>query len=109
MAAYPSFNQHASSGEEVIDALLVERASDGTLRSRSLQSAPKRRFRVVHILGGTDKATLEAFYAANRTAADISFTWVPDATAYTCAFGAAPRFVPLEARMWRCEATLEQV
>jgi hypothetical protein len=109
MATYPALPLHADSREEPIDERIGERASDGTYRARLLQTAVKRRFRAVHILRDADKQTLEAFYVAQRSAADISFTWSPDGTTYTCAFGEPPRFQPLANKSWRCEMTLEQI
>ncbi len=93
MAAYPAFFTLADSTAVAADGLEPERATNGALKLRRLWTADKMAFEVGHVLTAGEKATLDAFYAANKDL-DVTYTWRPTATAYTVRFVAPPRYVP---------------
>lgn len=93
MATYPTFTDapSRSSKERWLDDLQVDRATNGTPKVRALYTTPKRAFTVVHeFVSAAEKATLEAFYLANRLLT-ISFVWAADGQTYTCNFAAPPQ------------------
>ncbi len=91
MAAYPTLSQLASSSEEFVDDLVLDRATNGTVKARSFYSARKRRWKLKHVLSATDLATLLTFYDTNRLTAN-TFTWERDATSYTFLFDGPPQY-----------------
>jgi hypothetical protein len=91
--AYPTFtyNPSQSSAEALIDDIQIDRASNGKPKARALYTAPKKEFTVVHeALTSAERATLLAYYAANRLSS-FDFVWAADGVSYTCLFGGAPR------------------
>jgi hypothetical protein len=92
MAAYPAFFTLADSTVTPADGLEPERATNGSLKLRRLWSADKQAFEVGHMLSAGEKATLDAFYAANKDL-DVTYTWPRPATAYTVRFVAPPRYI----------------
>lgn len=92
MATYPTLTHAPSqaSRERLIDDLQVDRATNGTPKVRALYTTPKKAFTVVHeFCTASEKATLDAFYSANRLL-PITFVWAADGLTYTCLFAAAP-------------------
>lgn len=93
MAAYPSFGHLRSGpGPTRSDGQEPVRASNGTLKVRRLYSATKSDFAIDHMLTLPEKATLDAFYVANRDL-DVSYTSPEDGAAYTVRFAAPPQYV----------------
>ncbi|MEY5098892.1 MAG: hypothetical protein RJA36_1611 [Pseudomonadota bacterium] len=93
MANYPAFLTLADSTITPADGLEPERATNGALKLRRLWAADKVTLEVGHVLSAAQKATLDAFYAANKDL-DVTYTWPPTATAYTVRFVAPPRYLP---------------
>ena len=93
MAAYPSFFTLADSTATAADGLEPERATNGALKLRRLWSADKVSFEIGHVLNAAQRATLDAFYAANKDL-DVVYTWPKPQTAYTVRFVAPPRYIP---------------
>lgn len=96
MASYPAFFTLADSTATASDGLDPQRATNGVLKLRRLWSADKIAFEVGHVLSAGEKATLDAFYAANKNL-DVTYTWPRPATAYTVRFVAPPRYIPRNA------------
>lgn len=109
MAAYPAFFTLADSVLVPDAGLEPERATNGALRLRRLWSADKATAELGHLLTASQKATLDAFYAANKDL-DVTYTWPAAAGGgtYTMRFIAAPRYTPrgqyFEARVRLAEA-----
>jgi ABC-type branched-subunit amino acid transport system substrate-binding protein len=93
VANYPAFFTLADSTAAAADGLEPERATNGALKLRRLWSADKVAFEIGHVLSAAQKATLDAFYAANKDL-DVTYTWPRPATAYTVRFVAPPRYTP---------------
>lgn len=91
MATYPTFDQLATSTEEFVDDLVLDRATNGSVKARAFYSARKRSWKVRHLLNATDLGTLLTFYDTYRLAAN-SFTWHRDDTAYTFLFDGPPQY-----------------
>lgn len=89
MAAYPSLPFVNGSGDDLLDDLQIDRASNGKPRGRVLYTSEMRRFVLHHVgISAADLASVDAFYSANR-AAEFDFTW-DDGTTYTCIFARPP-------------------
>jgi len=100
--AYPTFayNPSQSSAEDLLDDLQVDRASNGKPRVRSLYTAPKKAWTVVHEgMTSAERATLLAYYAANRLLS-FDFVWAADGVTYTCLFAAPPKSVITSGLHW---------
>lgn len=108
MAAYPSFAQLEDSEEYILSGLIMERASNGAARGRSMYSGKKRGFVIKHILTAAEKATLETFYDTN-IALTFDFVWAGDSVSRTCLFTPdSPKFIPLAGYLWRAEVPMEE-
>lgn len=110
MASFPTLSIAPSlaSAETTADDLQVDRATNGTPRVRALYSAPKKSFSVVFDgASAADKATLAAFYLANRLLA-ITFVWAADAQSYTCYFAAPVQYKRLPGARWQITVSLVQ-
>lgn len=84
MAAYPTKGiDVAGSMQDPVDDLVIDEWPDGSARGRSYVTPGRFKWTLVHILTDADKATLDAFYAANRLAQDISFASPFDGVNYT--------------------------
>lgn len=111
MAAYPTFayNPSQSSTEEMLDDVQIDRASNGAAKGRAFYTTPKMKFTVVHEgLSAAEKATLMAFYAANR-ALEVDFLWVADSVTYTVIFSAPPKPAITSGLHWSVTTFMEQV
>ena len=108
--AYPSFTVTYESGEQQLFGRQIDRATNGTPKIRQLYAGVKKTFKLKHqALNATDKATLEAFWAANALNS-FTFTWPADGVAYTVVFGADdPVFTPVPVNRWDAEVLLVQV
>lgn len=93
MAAYPPFFTLADSTLVADDGLQPERATNGALKLRRLWPASKASADLGHLLTVAQKATLDAFYAANKDL-DVTYTWPAQAGGgtYTMRFVAPPRY-----------------
>lgn len=110
MATYPTLSRQMSNASTVtvLDDLQVDRATNGTPRVRALYTVPKLAFTAIHpMASGAEKATMEAFYSANRLL-PITFEWPADGTTYTCLFAAPPRYAPAAGRLWTITVDLIQ-
>ena len=92
MAVYnTSFKQLIEgSSEDWVDDVIVDRAVNGATKVRAFFTAKKRAFTVRHVLGATDRGTLQTFYDTNR-ALSVTFTWNGDGQTYTCLFDGPPK------------------
>ena len=109
MATYPTFADTPSrnSRERLLDDLQVDRATNGTPKVRALYTTPKKAFTVVHEqASAAEKATLDAFYSANRLL-PITFVWAADGLTYTCLFASPP--VPELAAALRWTITVDLI
>lgn len=110
--AYPSLRQSYASKESRLSGRQVDRATNGAPRGRVFFTSQKKTFQVVHTgMTDADKATIEAFYAANSLLS-FSFVWRYDAATYTCIFGAdEPTYtrIPKSDRLWEITVMLVQV
>lgn len=91
MAAYPRLLTLRESTEERDAGIVPARATNGALKLRMLYPADKRTFEVRHLLTTAERATLEAFYAAEKLA-DVAYTWPADGATYTVRFVAPPQY-----------------
>jgi hypothetical protein len=99
MALYPSFIALVGSRQIDDDGLRVDRAESGKPRFQSFYSQTWRAFDVQHELDNTEKATLEAFYNANKYVT-FTFRWDGDGVVYTCRFAGHPEFNPSQGGYW---------
>lgn len=89
MAAYPTLAWSAGTKVDRDGGYESARATNGVLKVRKLFDAEKRDFQLVHLITAGEKATLEAFYGANKLL-DVSLTAADDGVVYTVRFVAAP-------------------
>lgn len=89
--AYPTLPTLRDSYIDQDGGIDPERATNGTLRVRVMFPADKRQFNVAHILTATQKANLDAFYAANKLL-DVDYRWPPDGVVYVVRFAAPPQY-----------------
>lgn len=97
-----------SSTEEWTDAVLISRSRSGSVKARRVATTKKRTFKIAHeFLTATDKATLESFYDANRSA---TFTFTILGASYTCIFGdSAIQWEALSFNLWTATVLLLEV
>lgn len=88
--SYPNLPLLDQSRRTVDDGLEPSRASNGRLRLRRLYVADLSTFDLVHWLTPTQKATLDAAYAAYKNA-NVSLYWPEDGQTYTCRWVSAPK------------------
>lgn len=92
MAAYPTAGiDIQGSSQDPIDDLQLDTWPDGSSRGRSYFTLGRFAWTLVHIITDAEKATLDAFYAANRLANDISIVSPFDGVTYTSVIFAGPR------------------
>lgn len=105
---YPDLPTAYGSDPDPLAMTKIDRADDGSARGRALGS-DKVRFKLVHPrLSAADKATLDAYYAANRL---LEFDYVSktDGNTYTCIFVKAPRPEVHPGSRWTMTVELEEV
>jgi hypothetical protein len=107
MSAYPGFKTLSDSTALPESGVEPVRATNGSLRVRRLWSADKISFDIGHVLAAGDKATLDAFYAANKDA-DVSYTWPKTGATHTVRFVAPPRYTP-RTHVWEVRVRLMEV
>ena len=98
MAAYPSYPQLLGSIRKPVDDLTVDRAVDGSAKSRAFYTARKFEFTLKHQLNASDLAGLLSFYDTNRKLS-VTLTWQGDSSTASCLFRGAPDIRPLD-RGW---------
>jgi len=106
MATFPTFSQHVTTASKLLDDVRIDRAANGTARARVFYAAAKYEFDVVQAaLTPAQRATLEAFYAANRL---LTVDFVSDFTGatHTCFMEGPPEFMPLGANLYRARTKL---
>jgi hypothetical protein len=96
MANYPGFHTLADSTMTSESGVEPARATNGTLRTRRLWAGDKATFDLGHTLSAAEKATYDAFYAANKDL-DVTYAW-PKGGSFTVRFAAPPRYVPVGQR-----------
>lgn len=107
--AYPSFPQSDQSKESTLTGRELDRASNGRPRIRCFYAADKKEFSIVHeYISNADKATLEAFIAANRYN-NFDFLWKGDGITYSCLIAdKAPEYTPHSGTRWSAAVYLVQ-
>jgi hypothetical protein len=109
MDTYPDLPTDYGSDPKPIakTGIVIDRAADGTARSRSFGD-DKVQIPVKHPrLDATQKAMLDAFYAANRL---LRFTYVSktDGVSRTCMFAGMPAYTLEKGQRWNAAVLLEQ-
>lgn len=92
MSTYPRFFTLNDSAYSPENGMEPQRATNGTLRLRRLWAADKAAFEVGHVLTAAEKATLDAFYTANKDL-DVDYTWPVTGTTHVVRFVAPPRYL----------------
>lgn len=105
--AYPNYPQGSRSSIATLDGLTLDRASNGSVRGRSLWSSSKRLFSVEHVLTATDLDALRTFYDANKTTA-FDFVWAGNGETYSVVFRGMSNAAHLGGGYWRVSAELEE-
>lgn len=108
MADYPDLIQTYASTQKDEGGFSKSRTISGKLKMRSYYTSDVREFVIQHDLDDTDKATHEAFYAANRKLI-FNFTWKADGQIYTCRFTEAPKYKPAVGSRWLVTVEMEVV
>ena len=111
MNTYPTeIRQSIDSIETRLGGRVLDRATNGSTRARSLFSAEKKAFKVVHQFKTlAQKTSIEAFYITNQNVSFL-FLWVADGQTYTCIFDATdPIFTLTHGGFWNIEVYLAQV
>lgn len=106
--AYPDLPTAYGSDPKPIGMIKVDRAEDGSARARAT-GGDKMAIPLVHPrLSSADKATLDAYYSANRL---LEFDYVSkaDGNTYTCVFAKAPRYEVHPGSRWTATVELEEV
>lgn len=110
MATYtnPACGQSTNSTWELMDDLQIDRASDGTPRSRALFTAPKAVGSIEHeSVTLAEKTVIANFYIANRLV-KFTFVWAGDGASYTCIFSGPPKFKRLAGSYWQVTLNVVQ-
>lgn len=108
MATYPTLATRYGSDPEPLISIEIDRAEDGTARGRALLSADKVKITVEHpYLDATDKATLAAFYAANRLLS-FDYTSPTDGVARVMLFAAPIRYERTPGNRWTARVAMEE-
>ncbi|MDR2173665.1 MAG: hypothetical protein LBE32_05620 [Burkholderiales bacterium] len=92
MNQYPGFKQLFGSKADSADGVIIDRAADGSLRSRSTWDKRRRVFAFRHAMTQAQYDGLLDFYDAHRgTDAEFDFVWAADKRTYRCIFTAPPK------------------
>jgi|GEM_PF-1783198 len=110
MSTYPALRQSIESTETRISGRVLDRASNGSARSRSFFTTEKKTFKVMHtFITSAQKTELEDFYIANQNVS-FQFLFIPDNTVYTCIYDAVdPVYTASLGGYWNAEIYLAQV
>jgi len=112
MATYPNLPiLNKESEQQPVDAISVDEWPNGSARGRSYVTPGRYRWTIVHDkLSDADRATLKAFYDANRLRIDISFVSPWDGVTYTnCMFVDAPHYKRLDGPLYDVTVKLRQI
>lgn len=90
--AYPTYDIMIGASVAVDTGVQIERATNGSARGRSFFAAPKKRFRVAHVLNASQLTSFRAYIAAMTS---DSFTWPGDGLSYTVVLSGDPKEKPL--------------
>lgn len=104
--AYPDLPTAAGSDPEPLAMTKLDRAEDGSARGRAL-GEDKMSFKLEHYVNAAQKATLDAYYAANRLL-EFAYTSNSDGNTYTCLFASRPKYERLSPSLWRATVELEE-
>jgi hypothetical protein len=109
VAAYPTLPTSYQSDPRPIKGTAIDRAEDGTARVRSYFASDKVSFSIKHEwLSASQKATLDAFYAANRMLT-FDYTSPADSVTRTCVFTAPIAYTRRPGNYWDATVEMEQV
>lgn len=112
MAGYPNFPITTKGSDQTpVDDLQVDEWPNGSIRARSFFSTGRYKWTLLHgVLADADRATLKAFYDANRLRTDISFTSPWDGVVYNnVMFTAPPKYERLPGAYWNVTVALRQI
>lgn len=107
MSTYPRFFTLNDSSAVAASGVEPLRATNGALKTRRMWPADKTTFEIGHLLTVAERATLDAFYAAEKDA-DVSYVSPWDGATYTVRFVAPPRYVKRLTR-WEVRVSMQQV
>ena len=89
---YPDFKQLLGSKSDNSDGVLIDRAADGSVRTRATWDKRRRTFSVRHALTAAEYTELLMFYDGRRGAdAAFDFEWRGDGEMYRCVFSSSPK------------------
>lgn len=106
MADYPDFPVLRDSTAKRRDGLQIDRAVNGSARGRQLWAATKATLVLKHVLSDAERATLDAFYLANR-GLEVSVDNVLASGDFL--ISAPPQYRQITVSMWEASVTLEEV
>lgn len=109
MATYPTLPTRSGGDPQPINGIEIDRAEDGTARGRSFYGSDKVRFALEHPwLTAAQKATLAAFYTANRL---IPFNYASGSSGAThnCLFAKPPAYIYHAGGYWTAKVAMEEV
>jgi hypothetical protein len=112
MATYPNLPiRNKDSEQQPVDAITVDEWPNGSARARSYIAPGRYRWTLVHdLLSEANKATLKAFYDANRLRTDISFVSPWDGLTYNnCMIVGLPDYKRLDGPLYDVTVKLRQV
>lgn len=109
MADYPTLMQRVDSGREDIDTVYTSVSPANQFDSLSYQGgAVRRRFLLRHVLDAADRATLRAFYAANKYGVfNFDSRDAGERGTFEVGFVAAPEETQIASGYWLFEVVLE--
>lgn len=107
MASYPAFDIEDRSNEVLVDDIKIDRASNGSVKSRVL-SLTKRTFSISHVVDSEDLESLLDFYQANKTQ-EFDFTWPRSGLTYSCIFVQPPKLATIHAELYRVTMEIAEV
>jgi len=104
MASYPNTTYDEASRVTPRDSIAMDVASDGSIRSVVNTTGEVYDVTLVHAyLSESDAATIESFYASNRTASvDVSWRGVT----FACRFTGKPTVDPAGGTYWKVTSKL---
>ena len=108
MSTYPTLGQTTQSREDYETGVVLERASNGTLRGRQLWAGAKLKLTLVHVCERADVDALLAFYAAN-VVTPVDVLYDGDNTTHSMMFDGKPVPQPLGGSIWRVTSNLVEV
>lgn len=109
MATYPTLPTRAGGDPQPIDSIEIDRAEDGTARGRSFYSSGKVRIPLEHpCLNVAQKATLAAFYSANRLIPFDYVSGMSGGATYSCLFSKPPAYTYECEGVWTAKVEMEE-